>query len=80
MKTQTEHVLSRFESIEDAAQSTGFPEQTWYNWKRAGSIPHKHHLSIIIKARSASKEIHPADFYAHLVDQLLAHVAPEPAE
>lgn len=74
-KTQTDYVLGRFDSIAEASSITGIAEHSWRNWQRAGRISPKKHTQIILRGRAAGKDIGPPDFYAHLVDELIAHAA-----
>lgn len=74
-KTQTDYVLGCFENIAEAVEITRIPEHNWRNWQRSGRISQQQHLNIIVRARKAGKTISPADFYAHLVDGLIASAA-----
>jgi hypothetical protein len=74
-KSQAERVVERFGGAGPMAKTTEIAEQSIRNWIRSGHIPQKHHLQILVAARAAGVDLSPADFVAHLVEQLIAHLS-----
>lgn len=66
--TQTQYVEARFAPGTKPWDITRFDQATWRNWRRAGTIPEKHWLGIVIDAQAAGMPVFPHDFVAHLVD------------
>jgi hypothetical protein len=71
-QTQADLVLERFGGFAAMAEKTGFSEQTIRNWVRAKTIPQKHHLDILIAARSYGVQLLPHDLVTYLVNELIA--------
>jgi hypothetical protein len=74
-ETQFAHILGFFDGrTARMAEVTGHSESTLGNWRRAGTIPQKYHLGIIIAAREAGITIMPHEFTAHLLVKLIGHI------
>jgi hypothetical protein len=72
-RSQAQRIVDRWGGVAAMVETSGYGFDTAIrNWIRAGVIPDKHHLPLLLAARAAGVDLTPADFYAHLVEALIA--------